>query len=268
MENRIEGRMLLAMDIDGTSVGSDHRLGQKTRQALRRFRQAGHVVCFASGRNDFDMGNMCGDHREADYVICNTGGKLLRTADDAVLSLHLADPASVRALANACLTGEDCVLYVIADGYMGVSRMTPGVAEYTGSNGCRAAVYASPDQLPLDRVQVMMASGNVQRAIAAISGGELALDYVFSEPAVIDITPRGVGKWSALLELCRWEKIPPENVVAAGNYLNDRDMIENAGIGVAVGDAAPEIKALADVVLRCGHEQDAMAELVDKLLAM
>ena len=72
MDRTITGRMLLAMDIDGTSVGSDHRLGQASVAALRRFRQAGHVVCFASGRNDFDMSNMCGDHREADYVIGNT----------------------------------------------------------------------------------------------------------------------------------------------------------------------------------------------------
>lgn len=77
------------------------------------------------GRNEFDMWNMCGDHREADYVICNTGGKILRAADDAVLSLHLADAESVRALAGACLGHNDCVLYVIAAGYMGVSRMTP-----------------------------------------------------------------------------------------------------------------------------------------------
>ena len=141
--------MLLAMDIDGTSVGRDHRLGEKTRQALRRFRQAGHVVCFASGRNEFDMWNMCGDHREADYVICNTGGKILRAADDAVLSLHLADAESVRALAGACLGHNDCVLYVIAAGYMGVSRMTPGVREYTDSIRCRPAVYASAEELPL-----------------------------------------------------------------------------------------------------------------------
>jgi hydroxymethylpyrimidine pyrophosphatase-like HAD family hydrolase len=117
-------------------------------------------------------------------------------------------------------------------------------------------------------VQVMMASGNVGRAVAAIRGGGLALDYVSSDPGVIDITPRGVGKWSALLALCRMEGIPPENVAAAGNYLNDRDMIEHAGIGIAVGNALTEIKALADIVLQHDCEHDAIAELVDKLLAM
>ena len=140
MERTITGRMLLAMDIDGTSVGSDHRLGQASVAALRRFRQAGHVVCFASGRNDFDMSNMCGDHREADYVIGNTGGKLTRTRDDAVLSLHLPEPDFVRALAETCLCHDDCVLYVVAAGYMGVSRMTPGVMDYVRSNGCQPVV--------------------------------------------------------------------------------------------------------------------------------
>ena len=196
------------------------------------------------------------------------GGKILRAADDAVLSLHLADAESVRALAGACLGHNDCVLYVIAAGYMGVSRMTPGVREYTDSIRCRPAVYTSAEELPLAGVQVMMASGNVGRAVAAIRGGGLALDYVSSDPGVIDITPRGVGKWSALLELCRMEGIPPENVAAAGNYLNDRDMIEHAGIGIAVGNALTEIKALADIVLQHDCEHDAIAELVDKLLAM
>ena len=185
-----------------------------------------------------------------------------------MLSLHLADAESVRALAGACLGHNDCVLYVIAAGYMGVSRMTPGVREYTDSIRCRPAVYTSAEELPLAGVQVMMASGNVSRAVAAIRGGGLALDYVSSDPGVIDITPRGVGKWSALLELCRMEGIPPENVAAAGNYLNDRDMIEHAGIGIAVGNAVPEIKALADIVLQHDCEHDAIAELVDKLLAM
>lgn len=268
MDRTITGRMLLAMDIDGTSVGSDHRLGQASVAALRRFRQAGHVVCFASGRNDFDMSNMCGDHREADYVIGNTGGKLTRTRDDAVLSLHLPEPDCVRALAETCLCHDDCVLYVVAAGYMGVSRMTPGVMDYVRSNGCQPVVYTAAEQLHLRRVEAMMVSGNVQWAIETIGSRSLALDYVFSEPNVVDITPKGINKWSALLELCRLEDISPENVVAVGNYLNDRDMIENAGIGVAVGNAEPEIKALADMVLQRDHNHDAMEELVDKLLAM
>ena len=104
--------------------------------------------------------------------------------------------------------------------------------------------------------------------IDAIGSRGLALDYVFSEPNVIDITPKGINKWSALLELCRLEDISPENVVAVGNYLNDRDMIENAGIGVAVGYAEPEIKALADMILQRDHNHDAVEELVDKLLAL
>ena len=104
--------------------------------------------------------------------------------------------------------------------------------------------------------------------IDAIGSRGLALDYVFSEPNVIDITPKGINKWSALLELCRLEDISPENVVAVGNYLNDRDMIENAGIGVAVGNAEPEIKALADMILQRDHNHDAVEELVDKLLAL
>ena len=79
--------------------------------------------------------------------------------------------------------------------------------------------------------------------------------------------PKLVGYWN-VFNAEDIEGIPPENVAAAGNYLNDRDMIEHAGIGIAVGNAVPEIKALADIVLQHDCEHDAIAELVDKLLAM
>ena len=79
--------------------------------------------------------------------------------------------------------------------------------------------------------------------------------------------PKLVGYWN-VFNAEDIEGIPPENVAAAGNYLNDRDMIEHAGIGIAVGNALTEIKALADIVLQHDCEHDAIAELVDKLLAM
>ena len=66
--------------------------------------------------------------------------------------------------------------------------------------------------------------------------------------------------------MCRIEGIQPENVVAAGNYLNDLSMVANAGLGVAVGDAVPEIKAAARLVLHADSEHDAMAELIAALL--
>ena len=78
MDKRITGRMLLAMDIDGTSVGRDHRLGEKTRQALRRFRQAGHVVCFA--------------REVADRVVFMADGKILEEGTPAELFDRPKDP--------------------------------------------------------------------------------------------------------------------------------------------------------------------------------
>ena len=136
-----------------------------------------------------------------------------------------------------------------------------------GTNMQQIADLAKRDLEALQRGGVDCISDG-DATIDAIGSRGLALDYVFSEPNVIDITPKGINKWSALLELCRLEDISPENVVAVGNYLNDRDMIENARIGVAVGNAEPEIKALADMILQRDHNHDAMEELVDKLLAM
>jgi hydroxymethylpyrimidine pyrophosphatase-like HAD family hydrolase len=55
----------------------------------------------------------------------------------------------------------------------------------------------------------------------------------------------------------------PENVMAIGNDLSDIDMLEYAGIGVAMGNASPSVKACADWVTT-SIEQDGVATAVER----
>ena len=72
---------------------------------------------------------------------------------------------------------------------------------------------------------------------------------VFSEDTYLEILPLGVSKGAALSWLLAREGICPEEVVAIGDAPNDRELLELSGWGVAVGNAAPELKAVADAVV-------------------
>ena len=98
---------LLALDLDGTTCNDEGCLGEKTKQALAAARRAGHTVVFATGRRDVDMLPLGEDYRCADYLTLNNGGKLVRTADGAVLANTLVDPAAARTLVERCLKEED-----------------------------------------------------------------------------------------------------------------------------------------------------------------
>lgn len=65
---------------------------------------------------------------------------------------------------------------------------------------------------------------------------------------LIDLIPNGIGKSSGMKEICSRFGIDPSLTMAFGDGQNDLDIIRDAGIGVAMGNASPNIKAAADHV--------------------
>jgi phosphoglycolate phosphatase (TIGR01487 family) len=60
----------------------------------------------------------------------------------------------------------------------------------------------------------------------------------------------GVNKYEALKIACGLIVLTPQNVIAIGDYENDLEMIKNCGLGVAVANAIPEVKSVADYVTK------------------
>ena len=70
-----------------------------------------------------------------------------------------------------------------------------------------------------------------------------------SQPSYIEIAAAGVSKSGALQWLCDREGLRRERTVACGDAPNDLDMLRWAGLGVAMAEAAPELRAAADLVV-------------------
>jgi hydroxymethylpyrimidine pyrophosphatase-like HAD family hydrolase len=70
-----------------------------------------------------------------------------------------------------------------------------------------------------------------------------------SQPSYIELAASGVSKSGALQWLSEREDLRRERTVACGDAQNDLDMLRWAGLGVAVAEAAPEVRAAADLVV-------------------
>jgi hypothetical protein len=70
-----------------------------------------------------------------------------------------------------------------------------------------------------------------------------------SQPSYIELAAAGVSKSGALQWLCDREGLRRERTVACGDAQNDLDMLRWAGLGVAMAEAAPEVRAAADLVV-------------------
>ncbi len=84
-----------------------------------------------------------------------------------------------------------------------------------------------------------------------------------SKPRFLEITECSVNKGVALAALAKQFGIVQEEVMAIGDSFNDLEMIQYAGMGVAMGNARLEIKELADIVT-ASNEEDGVAEAIER----
>jgi Cof subfamily protein (haloacid dehalogenase superfamily) len=91
-------------------------------------------------------------------------------------------------------------------------------------------------------------------------------EVVRSEPTYLEILPAGVSKGAALREVSRLAGVPLAEIAAFGDSNNDVEMIEAAGLGVAVGNALSNVKAAADYVAAAGNGLGVAEGLLAKVL--
>lgn len=253
-------KKLLAMDLDGTILDSDGVLHEESMRALNMLRAHGHVVSYATGRREYDMVNFQYLYDCTDYVILNTGSIIEHRPSKERFYEKFVDPQTTRRLINVCNANGWQLYVVIAEGFC-LNIMTDGVEEYIGRTGVEPIMYRTADDLPLDRIEGFMTARDSDEILAYIRENDLPLDHFNSEPGCFDLTPRGISKWNGICILADHLNIPIEDIVTMGNWLNDMEMVKGAGIGIAVADAAQELKDAADYVTQRDHDHDPLLDV-------
>ena len=85
------------------------------------------------------------------------------------------------------------------------------------------------------------------------------MEYFYTEVSMKD-----ADKWYALEFLMNKLNIDAKEVIAIGDNINDRKMIQNSGYGVAMGESANEIKEIADYITD-DNNNDGVANIIEKI---
>ena len=89
---------------------------------------------------------------------------------------------------------------------------------------------------------------------------EITIEYYYTE-----ITLQNVDKWDAIEYLIQKLNIKKEEVMAIGDNVNDKKMIQEAGFGVAMGESTPEVIQIADYVTTSNEEEGVAKVLQEQL---
>jgi Cof subfamily protein (haloacid dehalogenase superfamily) len=269
------------VDIDGTLVGLDNHITSAVRAALTDAHDAGIKVVLATGRRYRRALPHIAELGFATPVITSSGALVKHPADDRTLHVARFEAATLRRLLDilAC-DRRQAVLF--ADTYhTGKDMLAPServadpwLDEFLELNDPH--VEALPDLMnsPAADVFAAIAMGphdkmlRLGECVAAQLNGQVET-HVLRSPRyrghMCEVTPAGVTKWSAVLQLADDWGIATEAICAVGDDVNDRTMIRGAGLGVAMQDAEPSVRKIADRIAPSVAD-DGLVTVVDWLL--
>lgn len=236
---------LIALDIDDTITEYLGEIKPRVIEAVAAVRQRGIDVVLATGRS-FDTTTPVAQEIGVDeYVVCSNG---------AVLG-HVGKEKIVEAITFDATPVIEQLMSIIPDAVFAVEDMR-GVFYTThmfstGPLGMRIHEVSLEDLTKEPVVRLVMRSNrHTEEAFgqAAAQLGYHQVVYGIADVAWMDVGPHDVSKASMLHEVCARKDIPAERVVAIGDNWNDIQMLNWAGLGVAMGHAVPEIKAHANLI--------------------
>lgn len=261
---------LVALDVDGTIVDYDHFFNSPTSgaglslpviEAVGGAREQGAHVVLATGRAWHSTARVAHELSiGSGYAVCSNGAIVIDVASSAPVhtaTFDAAAPVSYFAehIPDAVLAVED------PHGGFRVTGEFP-VAELDGN----AAVVDHDNLLTgeVSRLVVRWPNGDrLHLRDIAKDAGLPSVDYAIGHSAWLDIMPKGVSKAKGLEVVCGLVGVDVTDVLAVGDGHNDTDMLEWAGLGVAMGQAPDDVKAAADEV--CGDvTDDGAAALLDR----
>lgn len=272
---------LLAIDIDGTLVNRRDELTPATRQALVRAGQSGVHVVLATGRRYSRTLHLV-EPLGIDVPLVTASGALVKDPIDhrTLYRAQFDRRVLCDALAIVDRCGYDPVLCADTytegfDFYYAREEVeSPELTEYFALNpGCgRLWPQLVTDPPPGvftcftmgSKAEMLRLEREVHRRMP-----EKLSTHVLRSPRytgfMCELSPAGVTKWSAIRRLAAGWGIGEESICAVGDDVNDVPMIRAAGLGVAMGNALPEVKAAADRIAPAQAE-DGLVQVVTWLL--
>ena len=260
--------VLICTDLDGTLLGNDKRISDENLEAIARFEREGGYFTFVTGRMPFFVTDIYRTVRPNAPIGCINGGGVFdferntylwkRELPRAALELVGAVEQGVEGVGIQINT-FDRVYFAGENESMKNFRAVTGVPNLTCHYNdvhepIAKVVFGDEEEARITQIRDTL--------LAHPRAGEF--DFIRSERTLFEILPKGSGKGSVLPVLAEILGINMARTVAIGDYYNDIAMLRAAGIGVAVENARPEVKAAADHIT-VSNDEHAIAHVIADL---
>ena len=258
----------IALDLDGTLTNHEKVVTPKTREALLKAAANGAVIILASGRPTYGIEPVaeCLElNQRGGYILSYNGGNIVNAkTGEKLFSQFLPDEVIPELYAYAKEHGHALL------GYAGNEIITEMpddqyVKEESRINKMNIrkvdnlfeSLEPHPTKLLMTGDPTLMLKA--EEELVEKLGDRM--DIFRSAPFFLELVPKGIDKAKSLTRLLTKINLTPADLIAFGDGYNDLSMLKLAGMGVAMENAAPEVRAEADYVTLSNEEDGVAAAL-------
>ncbi|HXV37016.1 MAG TPA: Cof-type HAD-IIB family hydrolase [Myxococcota bacterium] len=273
---------ILALDIDGTILDPHGSLPEAVRDAVASARQHGLRVILCTGRR-FRTALPWARELGLDGAIVVNNGTLIKQIESGETLRHSYLPLDEYAPLISFVRRRGSPLVYVDTYHENVDLVTERCSlthefqrEYLNDN---TAFFRTIDDLHAEpRSDVIMVStmgdeetlGLLREEASEQFGSRVRTHSLINKNyrgMILEFLSPHSGKWAALSAIAADAGVAAEQIIAVGDDTNDIEMIRNAGLGIAMGNAAAEVKQAADHVVRSNAE-GGVVEAIRKALLL
>lgn len=263
---------LLVLDLDGTLTNSQKVITPHTKAALMEAQEKGVRIVLASGRPTYGIVPLAEElelQHHGGFILAYNGGKIIQwenreVCHEKVLPDHIL-PYLYQSAGEAgfpILTYENEYIltefpedeYIHHEAFINKMRIK------------KVEHFLEEVPRPLPKCLIVGHEeplARLEKKMQAEAGEQM--EIYRSAPFFLELVPKGIDKAQSLDVLISRLGIGRQEILACGDGYNDISMIEFAGLGVAMDNAQPEVKAKADYIT-LSNEEDGVAHVINRFI--
>lgn len=267
---------VIALDMDGTLLTSDHQVTQQTIDALQQARRQGIEVILVTGRHHMMAYPIHHQLALDTPLICANGAYIFDAQSQRILGgnplrdwqwdrlLPLIESSKLDAI---CHFSEGIGYLPDNEHFLKIRnhtrRFLPELAIYPNFIEHTSLATLCALHRPLWKIELSHATTEQIDAFIAVLPDDLEITCDRTAPNGLEIVNAGNSKGNRLAEWVSTKGIALEQVIAFGDNHNDVSMFKQVGFGVAMGNATAEIQQHADFVT-CSNDESGIASALHR----
>ncbi len=257
---------LVAIDLDDTLLKDDLTISERVKKAIKASIDKGTLVTFATGRMYASALPYALD-LNLDLPLITYQGALVKYADGREIYHRPLELSLAREVVEF-LKPKNLHINVYLNDILCMEKITEEGKNYSALVGIPIHQIRFPDDITIPVTKIVLIGDKEELDPVEAEIEERFKDTINStrsKPYFLEIAHPLATKGNALKKLANSLGIRREEVIAIGDSMNDYDMIEYAGFGVAMANGNEAVKNIADYITT-SNEDDGVAEVFEKFV--